>query len=165
MNPETKKKHPKFSLNRKDKPMEELVKGTDKKTLAIWAVYCAERILPYFEANYPNDHRPRNALIALRAWIATDVFRMADIRGASLAAHAAAREVGKDNAARSAARAAGQALATAHVLTHSLVAAYYAQQAIWRAAQPEKAEAAVAKERNWQYRHLLELREKPVSDK
>ncbi len=157
MNPETKKKHPKFSLNRKDKPMEELVKGTDKKTLAIWAVDCAERVLPYFEANYPDDHRPRNALIALRAWIATGVFRMADIRGASLASHAAAREVGEDNAARSAARAAGQAIATAHVFTHSLGAAYYAQQAVWRNADPAYAEADVEKERDWQYCRLLEL--------
>ena len=37
---------------------------------------------------------------------------MAVIRNASLTAHAAAREVGEDNAVRSVARAAGQALAT-----------------------------------------------------
>ena len=165
MNPDTKKKQQKFSLNRKDTALEELVKGTDKKILAVWAIDCSERVLPYFEADYPDDHRPRNALVALRVWLTNGIFHMADIRGASLASHAAAREIGEDNAARSAARAAGQAVATAHILTHSLAAAYYAQQAIWRAAQPEKAEAAVAKERDWQYRHLLELREKLVSDK
>ena len=165
MNPEPRKKQPKFSLNRKDEPMEELVKGTDKKTLAIWAFDCAERVLPYFEANYPEDKRPRNALTTLQSWIATGIFRMADIRGASLAAHAAAREVGKDNAARSAARAAGQAVATAHVLTHCLGAANYAQQAVWRAADQGGAEAAVARERDWQYRHLLVLTEKPVTDR
>ena len=44
------------------------------------------------------------------------MFKMADIRESSLAAHAAAREVKEnDDAARSAARAAGQAVATAHV--------------------------------------------------
>jgi hypothetical protein len=165
MNPETKKKQPKFSLNRKDGPMEALVKGTDKKTLAVWAIDCAERVLPYFEENYPEDHRPRDALVALRAWIATGEFRMADIRGASLASHAAAREVGEDTPARSAARATGQAVATAHVPTHSLGAANYALQAIYRSTNPADADAAIAKERNWQYHHLLELRDNPDSDK
>ena len=84
---------------------------------------------------------------------------MAVIRGASLASHAAAREVGEDNPARSAARAAGQAVATAHVATHSLGAALYAQQAVFRAADPADAEAAVAREREWQYRRLLALRD------
>lgn len=132
MNPETKKKQPKFSLNRNDGPMEALMKGTDKRILAVWATDCAERVLPYFEDDYPEDPRPRNALTALHEWIATGVFHMADIRTASLASHAAARKVGEDDAARSAARAAGQAVATAHVATHSLGAALYAQQAVWR---------------------------------
>jgi hypothetical protein len=82
---------------------------------------------------------------------------MADIRKASLAAHAAAREVGEDNAARSAARAAGQAVATAHVPTHSVGAANYALQAIHRAPNCSDVDAAIAKERDWQYQHLLEL--------
>jgi hypothetical protein len=86
------------------------------------------------------------------------VFKMADIRKAALASHAAAREVGEDNAARSAARAAGQAVATAHVPTHSIGAANYALQAIHRATNSSDANAAVAKERDWQYHHLLELR-------
>jgi hypothetical protein len=165
MNPEARKKQAKFSLNRKDGPMDELVKGTDKRTIAIWATDCAERVLPYFEENYPDDHRPSDALAALRAWITTGVFRMADIRTAALASHAAAREVGEDTPARSAARAAGQAVATAHVPTHSLGAAIYAQQAVWRAATPSEADAVVAGERDWQYRHLLELRKKPESKK
>ena len=143
--------------------MEELVKGTNKRTLAVWAIDCAERVLPYFEENYPGDRRPRDALIALRAWITTGIFRMADIREASLAAHAAAREVGEDTPARSAARAAGQAVATAHVPTHSLGAAIYAQQAVWRAASLSDTDAAVAGERDWQYRRLLLLREKSDS--
>ena len=85
---------------------------------------------------------------------------MADIRGAALASHAAAREVNEDNAARSAARAAGQAVATAHVPTHSVGAANYALQAIYRATITSDADAAIAKERDWQYQHLLDLRKK-----
>jgi hypothetical protein len=146
-----------FSLARKDEPMVELVARTDHKTLAVWAIDCVERVLPCFEERYPADHRPRQAIEALRAWIDTGVFSMAIIRQASLASHAAAREVGEDSAARSAARAAGQAVATAHVSTHALGAANYALQAVHRAASAADADAAVARERDWQVQRLLEL--------
>ncbi len=138
--------------------MEELVGTTDKKILAVWAIDCAGRVLPYFEEQYPDDLRPRHALDALQKWIDTGIFRMKDIRKASLDAHAAAREVGEDNSARSAARAAGQAVATAHVKTHSIAASRYAQQAVYRAAGADDADVAVERERDWQYRHLVELR-------
>jgi hypothetical protein len=147
----------KFSITHKDEEMLELIKNTDHKTLAAWAIDCAERVLPYFEEKYPEDHRPRQALETLQAWIHTGVFKMAVIRKASLDSHAAAREVGEDNAARSTARAAGQAVATAHVPRHSYGSAVYAQQAIHRATNPSDADAAVAKEREWQYQHLLNL--------
>jgi hypothetical protein len=147
----------KFSVTHKDESIAELVRKTDHKTVSVWAVDCVERVMPYFEEKYPEDHRPRNAIEALQAWIQTGVFKMADIRKASLAAHAAAREVGEENAARSAARAAGQAVATAHVPTHAIGAANYALQAIHRATDSFDADAATAKERDWQYQHLLHL--------
>ena len=147
----------KFSITRKDEEMLELVSKTDHQTLAIWAIDCAERVMPYFEEKYPQDHRPRQALETLKTWIDTGVFKMAVIRKASLDAHAAAREVGEDSPARSAARAAGQAVATVHVPRHAYGPAMYAQQAIYRATNPSDADAAVAKERDWQYQHLLHL--------
>ena len=150
---------PKFSITHKDDAMWELVGKTDQKTLAVWAIDCVERVMPYFEETYPQDHRPRNALETLQTWIETGVFQMESIRRASLACHAAAREVGEDTAARSTARAAGQAVATAHVPTHSVGAAQYALQAVHRATKPSDADAAVAKERNWQYKRLLDLRD------
>lgn len=91
----------------------------DQGLLAIWAADCAERVLPFFEKACPEDVRPRKAIEACRAWAGTGVFRMADIRRASLAAHAAARDVKENNAACFAARAAGQAVATAHVPQHA----------------------------------------------
>ena len=106
-----------------------------------------------------HPYRPRQAIETLQAWIDTGVFRMVTIRQAALASHAAAREVGEDNPARSAARAAGQAVATAHVPTHAIGAANYALQAIHRATNSSDADAAVAKERDWQYQHLLEFGE------
>ena len=154
-------KKPKFSLitYRKDERIVELVRKTDHKTLAIWAIDCVERVLPYFEGKYPEDPRPRNAIETLQTWINTGVFKMAVIRKASLTSHAAAREEGEDQAARSVAHAAGQAVATAHVPTHSIGAAIYSLQAIHRAANNSDADAAVAKERDWQYQHLIELGE------
>ena len=151
-------KKSKFSIAHKDEAMVRLVGKTDQKTLAIWAIDCANRILPYFEKKYPKDNRPREAIKELRKWIRTGIFKMAVIRKASLASHAAAREVGEDDAARSAARACGQAVAAAHVKRHSYVAAVYAQQAIYRATNPSLAAAAIAQERDWQYRRLLDLR-------
>ncbi|MEZ4620697.1 MAG: hypothetical protein R2867_35020 [Caldilineaceae bacterium] len=59
--------------------------------LATWAADCAERVLQLFEEVSPTDERPRAAINACRMWVRTGVFVMAEIRGASLAAHAAAR--------------------------------------------------------------------------
>jgi hypothetical protein len=160
MKPERHVKRPKFTLANRDEFIAALVRETDKRTLAVWAADCAGRVLHFFEEKYPDDPRPKNALEACRAWINTGVFKMADIRKAALAAHAAAREVGEDNAARSAARAAGQAVATAHVKTHAPGAARYALQALFRSEKPADADAAIAGERDWQYRHLLLLRER-----
>lgn len=129
----------------------------DQKALALWAALCADHVLPYFEEKYPEDNRPRKAIEACRTWARTGVFKMADVRRDSLAAHAAAREAKEDSAARFAARAAGQAVATAHVFSHAVGAAWYGVKA---------AEAAgVSGEREWQYRHLPEHLRPIVIDK
>jgi hypothetical protein len=152
-------KKSKFSLAQHKNFFLGLVNKTDQKTLALWAVDCAERVMPYFEEKYPEDPRPREAIETLQAWIDTGVFKMAVIRKASLSSHAAARDVGEENPARSAARAAGQAVATAHVPTHAIGAAIYALQAIHRASDASEVDSAIAKERDWQTQHLIELRE------
>lgn len=150
-------KKPKFSLAKKDEALDNLVSITDQKTLAIWAIDCTERVIHYFEDSFPQDKRPRKALDTLNDWIESGEFKMAVIRKASLDSHAAAREVGEDNAARSVARSAGQAVATAHVPRHSLGAALYAQQAIHRVSDASIVEDNVNQERDWQYQRLLEL--------
>ena len=125
----------------------------DQRSLAIWAADCAERVLPFFEKACPKDDRPRKAIEACRTWVRTGVFKMADIRKAALAAHAAAREAKENNAACFAARAAGQAVATAHVPQHAFGAAYYALKVV-AAANSANAEVKIAKELNWQSRRL-----------
>jgi hypothetical protein len=50
----------KFSLTAfKDERIVEIVRNSDHRTVAIWAMDCADRVLPYFEKGYPEDHRPR----------------------------------------------------------------------------------------------------------
>ncbi|MEX0781079.1 MAG: putative immunity protein [Dehalococcoidia bacterium] len=137
-----------------------LAKQTEQRLLATWAADCAERVLPCFERKFPADDRPRRAIEACREWVRTGLFKMADVRTTSLAAHAAAREVEEDDAARSAARAAGQALGTAHVPTHAIHAARYAATAVRDAAG--SMDAAI-EEREWQYRRLRALSATPYS--
>jgi len=125
----------------------------DQRLLAIWSADCAERVLPIFEKAYLKDDRPRRAIEACWAWARTGVFKMADIREASLAAHAAARDVKGNNAACFGARAAGQAVATAHVPQHAFRAAYYALKAV-AASHCANPEEKIADELNWQSRRL-----------
>lgn len=131
--------------------------------MATWAADCAERVLSLFEEAYPEDDRPRNAIETCRTWVRTGVFRMAEIRGASLAAHAAARDAKENDAAHFAARAAGQAVATAHVPQHAYGAAYYALKVV-AAIDPENAGTNAATEWSWQEGRLPEgLREEVMS--
>jgi hypothetical protein len=101
----------------------------DRKAFALWAADCAEHVLHYFEKERPKDSRPKKAIEECRKWARTGAFHMADVRGYSLAAHAAARETEEKSAARFAARSAGQAMAAAHVAGHAIAAAYYAVKA------------------------------------
>ncbi len=125
----------------------------NQRLLAVWAADCALRVLPFFEKAYPDDERPRKAIKACRAWARTGVFRMADIRGASLAAHAAARRAKRRPSACLAARSAGHAVATAHVPQHAFGAAGYALKAVL-AAFPATGEGRAERERRWQASRL-----------
>lgn len=134
--------------------IDRLVRSSDHRVLAVWAADCAERVLPLFEKEYPEDERPRLAIAKLRELAKTGVFHMAEVRRASLNAHAAARLAPEGSAARFAARACGQAMATAHVPAHSIAAAWYAAKAVWALGQSSV--HTVAAEREWQYRRLSE---------
>lgn len=69
----------------------------DQRSMAAWAADCAERVLPFFENVYSKDDRPRKAIEACRLWVDTGVFKMADMRSASLAAHAEVRAAEEHN--------------------------------------------------------------------
>ena len=150
-------KKPKLAKSNLDEPIEQLAGRTDHKELVSWAAECAERVLHYYEESIPGDDRPRKAIEAARAWVRTGVFKMAEVRAASLSSHAAAREAVEYTAAHSAARAAGQAVAAAHVPRHALAAAIYAATAVRDSVEDIEADEALEAERGWQYDRLQEL--------
>ncbi len=125
----------------------------NQKLLAVWALDCAEHVLPLFEKAFPNDNRPRKAIEIGRKWILTGAFRMSEIRGASLSAHASAKDAKENSVACFVAHAAGQAVATAHVTQHAYGGAYYALKAI-SAVSSEDAKENIAKEFDWIKCHL-----------
>jgi hypothetical protein len=89
----------------------------DDRKLRLFACDCAERVLPIFEKDYPNDNRPRRAIEVARLFAdgkATDEERNAARAAAGNAARAAARDAARAaarNAARAAARDAARAAA------------------------------------------------------
>ncbi|MFW9852527.1 MAG: putative immunity protein [Candidatus Thorarchaeota archaeon] len=117
----------------------------DQKQLAIWASECVEHVLSNFEEKYPNDNRPRKAIEVARAWV-NGTMSVGEARSAALEAHAAARE-SEDDIACAVARAAGHVAATAHVADHAIHATNYAAKVDF-------------KESSWQYKKLLDLKNK-----
>lgn len=121
----------------------------DHRLLVLWAVECAEHVLPDFENNHPGDDRPRKALETARRWINGES-KTSEVRKSAFASHAAARD-GTVPRAIAAARSAGHAAATAHVPGHAIHAASYAV----------KASVDPTVEREWQL-HKLPENIKPV---
>ena len=101
------------------------VEGQSKETLAQWCVDYAEGwLLPIYEAAYPADLRPRNALFAAREWLAGRM-KLPEAKVYILDCHTAARECEKQPAAQAAARAIGQSASTIHAATHCVGLALY----------------------------------------
>jgi Imm-5 like putative immunity protein len=99
------------------------------RAVALRAAREAMAVLRLFEAERPRDTRPRDAIVAIRAWAqGKGELGMHATRRLSLNAHAAARAA-RTEAACFAARAAGHAVATWHVPTHALGAPLYAKKA------------------------------------
>jgi hypothetical protein len=115
--------------------------------LADWALRCAEHVLPLFEAQLPDDSRPRDVIELGRAWIRGEA-TMRDAHNAAFRANAAGR--GMPDPVKFAALSAGQAVAVAHVAAHDLGAAAYAIRAVGASAPPDEAAQARADECEWQ---------------
>jgi hypothetical protein len=135
----------------------------DQVLLAHWSLDCAQRVLGLFEQIAPNDVRPKQALETGREWVRTGVFSMSVISGASLAAHAAAREVKLVPLACFGAHACRQVVETAHVAQHAYGATYYTLKAL-AASNPQDAAQLVTAEFDWRALRLpSHLREEVTS--
>jgi len=123
----------------------------DRRVVAAWAADCAERVLPLFEAEAPDDDRPRDAIARARGYARGDLGAAGEIRRrfvAGRAAHAVSAP-----AAVAAARAAAQASGVAHMGAHAFGAAAYAARAAGLAAGDRDAtQAEVA----WQLARMTE---------
>jgi hypothetical protein len=135
---------------------------SDHHLLALWAARCAEHVLHLFEAECPDDTRPRAAIEHARAWTRGEV-KMMQARAAGGHAMGAAREL--LGAARHAAYAAGQAAAVPHVAAHELGAAAYAIRAAQAAVPMAGSDAAGRRECRWQRDRLPQpIRELVLDD-
>ena len=114
------------------------------KLARLFACDCAERVLPLFEKEYPEDKRPRKAIKVARLFAEgkATTQELAAARAAAWdAARAAVRDAARDVAWEAARAAVRDAVAAA------------AWDAVWEAAR----DAARAAERTWQSQHLQDM--------
>ena len=115
--------------------------------LALWAADCAEHVLHYFENEYPEDKRPRQAIEKTRLW-ARGIIKATESKEAAYYSNKAAQ--GIKGSAKMAAYSAGQAAVVAHVPLHELGAAAYAIRAVIEASEKELIEYNKQRENEWQ---------------
>jgi hypothetical protein len=109
--------------------------STDKRLSVQLAVFCAEWVLPIFEARNPADERPRKAIQAARDWLsaANDAAYAAHAAEAAHDAHRGAAEAAHD-ARRGGAYAAHDAAYAAYAAAYAAHDAAYAAYAAHAAA-------------------------------
>ena len=122
----------------------------DRRLVAAWAADCAERVLGIFEAEAPDDDRPRAAIARARAFAKGEVNTAEEIRRRFVGGVPASEF--RSPAASAAARSAGQAVGICHMGAHALGAAAYAVKAASLAVpgDPE----VVDDEIRWQLTHM-----------
>lgn len=127
-------------------PSPQSLSEADRRLVAAWAADCAERVLPLFEAEAPDDDRANDAIARARAFARGELTAAGEITRRFVAGRAAHAVTSRPAVA--AARAAAQAAGVAHMGAHALGAAAYAARAAGAAAADEP--AAVAAELQWQ---------------
>lgn len=121
---------------------------SDRRLVAGWAADCAERVLPLFENEAPEDDRARDGIARARAFFRGELDTAGEIRRRFVAGRAA--QSATTPAGRAAAWSAGQAAGVAHMGAHALGAAAYAAKAAELAAPQHGGAAEIA----WQMKHL-----------
>ncbi len=91
---------------------------TNRRVLILWALELAEETVLQLTEKYPEDHRPREAIAASRAWAAGEI-KMPIAKRAILNCHAMAKEL-TDLADIARCHAVGQACSVVHTAGHAL---------------------------------------------
>lgn len=131
-------------------PSPQSLSEDDRRLVAAWAADCAERVLPVFEAEAPDDARARDAVERARAFSRGELTAAGEIRRRFVAGRAAHSATSPAGAA--AARAAAQAAGVAHMGAHALGAAAYAARAA--AMSSDDSDHRRDRELEWQIGHL-----------
>ena len=98
--------------------LRQLIAQASRRALILWALELAEETARELAENYPEDHRPQDAIAASRAWAAGEI-KMPIAKQAILSCHAMAKELTApaDNAL---CHAVGQACSVVHTSGHAL---------------------------------------------
>jgi len=135
-------------------PLLRLIEKQKHQTLVLWALEYAQELTNKFEEKYPNEHRPREAVKAGRAW-AQGKIKMPAAKKAICAVHNAATQIANDIVYCSIARAIGHAVATVHVETHAIGGPIYALTALVYENSQENVSVVVVKECSRLHERLL----------
>ncbi|MGU3293715.1 putative immunity protein [Williamsia sp. M5A3_1d] len=122
----------------------------DRRAIARWAAACAERVLPFFDAEPGAVYAIHDALTRTRAYSAGESSAAIEIGKRMIAVRVAGSAT--TPAGSAAARSVAQASAVAHMGAHALGAAAYAVKAVSLA----HAGDAVADEIDWQVAQCTE---------
>lgn len=125
---------------------------SDRRVIARWALACAERVLPLFDADDSARAEIRDAVERTRAYSAGESTAADEISKRLVAVKAA--NAATTPAGAAAARAVAQASAVAHMGAHALGAAAYATKAVSLANADRP--TAVHDEIQWQLADLSE---------
>ena len=98
--------------------LRELIAGANRRALILCALELAEETVRELESRYPDDHRPREAVEAARAWAAGEI-KMPLAKRAILDCHAMAKEL-TDPADIARCHAVGQACSVVHTAGHAM---------------------------------------------
>ena len=105
-----------------------LIEQTNRRALVLWALELAEETPRELAEKYPEDHRPREAIAASRAWAAGEI-KMPIAKREILNCHAMAKELA-DPADIARCHAVGQACSVVHTAGHALGYPMYALTAM-----------------------------------
>jgi len=131
--------------------------GWNERTARLFACDCAEHVLSLYEAQYPDDGRPRKAIEIARRY-AEGKAAVEELAAARDAARAAAREAAL-NTSLAAAEAAAEDAAWAAAWAAAEDAARAAAGAAWAASLAAAWAAALNAERQWQVERLRKILE------